>query len=209
MLKHFIWSISLLSLVSCGPRQEGNTENKAEAAVEKMEITDPAGNVERFSRRVSDYARHGEYTRTSPDGHLLESAYFVNDSLHGERVLYYATGDTQIVETYRNGYFEGPYRAYYANKQLELAGQYTANVMDGEWRRYYESGQLMEIVNFQENAENGPFQEFYENGKPKAEGFYKDGDNEHGLLKLYDESGELIRTMNCINGVCRTVWKKS
>ena len=50
--------------------------------------------------------------------------------------------------------------------------------------------------------------EYFRNGNLEAEGTYRNGDNEHGLLKLYNEEGELIKTMNCEDGVCRTVWKK-
>ena len=49
--------------------------------------------------------------------------------------------------------------------------------------------------------------EYFRNGNLKAEGSYLDGDNEHGLLKLYDETGRLIRKMECEQGVCRTFWR--
>ncbi|HHS96015.1 MAG TPA: hypothetical protein ENJ45_05440, partial [Phaeodactylibacter sp.] len=52
--------------------------------------------------------------------------------------------------------------------------------MQGTWKGYYESGALKEKVEFVDNEENGPFIEFYENGKLKAEGTYRNGDNEHG-----------------------------
>ena len=67
----------------------------------------------------------------------------------------------------------------------------------------------MEEVSFQDNQENGPFTEYHENGQLKAEGYYQEGDNEHGLLKIYDKQGELVKTMNCQHGVCRTVWEKN
>lgn len=80
--------------------------------------------------------------------------------------------------------------------------------MDSIWVRYYETGQIKEEVTFRDNDENGPFTEYYANGNLKAEGFFKDGDNEHGLLKLYDEEGVLVKTMDCKNGICKTIWKK-
>jgi antitoxin component YwqK of YwqJK toxin-antitoxin module len=84
---------------------------------------------------------------------------------------------------------------------------YKDGAMEGPWKRYYPSGQLMETVQFSNNEENGPFVEYYENGNLKAEGQYYHGDNEHGLLKLYAENGELIRKMECDSGRCRTIWK--
>ena len=44
--------------------------------------------------------------------------------------------------------------------------------------------------------------------KTKAAGNYLAGDNEHGELKLFDENGELIKKMNCNNGLCQTSWTK-
>ena len=78
--------------------------------------------------------------------------------------------------------------------------------MYGEWKRYYPNGQLMEVVTFAENAENGPFVEYYKNGNKKAEGTYRNGE-ENGLLKKFSLAGEHIRSMNCEDGICRTIWK--
>ena len=187
-----------------------NTANAPLASkdLEVVEKTDPYGNTERYTRRLDDYAKEGQYSKMSPEGELLETAQYHNDTLHGLRVIYYESGDTQIVERYENGSFSGPYKAYYEDGGVELEGAYTANSMEGTWKRYYPDGQLMEEVSFQDNQENGPFVEYHENGKIKAEGYYKDGDNEHGLLKIYDETGEMVKTMNCQHGVCRTVWEK-
>ena len=80
--------------------------------------------------------------------------------------------------------------------------------MQGIWKKYYESGKLMESVTMRDNEENGPFVEYWENGNLKAEGAYLDGDNEDGELKLYDEHGELEKTMQCERGMCYTTWKK-
>lgn len=190
----------------------GNTpaqqEPMPEDDLEVVEKTDAYGNTERYTRRLDDYAKEGKYSKMSPEGNLIETANFHNDTLNGLRVIYYESGDTQIVEHYKNGMFVGPYQAFYEGGNLELEGSYAANSMEGTWKRFYPTGQLMEEVNFQDNQENGPFTEYHENGQLKAEGYYKDGDNEHGLLKIYDEQGELVKTMNCQHGVCRTVWEK-
>ncbi|RMF21900.1 MAG: toxin-antitoxin system YwqK family antitoxin, partial [Bacteroidetes bacterium] len=126
--------------------------------------------------------------------------------LHGERRLFYPDGTVQIIEHYEHGRFEGLYQAFYPNGQLELEGRYVANEMTGEWKRYYDSGELMEIVTFAHNAENGPFREFYKNGRLKTEGTYRGGDFEHGELKKYDENGTLVQRMQCLEGICQTVW---
>lgn len=171
-------------------------------------MKDADGYVSKYTRRKENFAREGTLVVLDPQGVKIEEATYRNDTLDGLRLIFYQTGDTQIVETYRNGKFEGPFNAYYPSGQLELEGQYENDAMTGRWKRYYDSGELMEIVTFSDNEENGPFFEYYRNGNLKAEGHYLNGDNEHGSLKLYNEEGEHIKTMNCDHGVCRTIWEK-
>ena len=194
-----IWILALISLfVITGCKSK----------VEQVENIDSYGYTERYQRNKADFAKQGLYQKLDDQGRLMEEASYENDTLSGIRVLYFENGDTQIVETYREGIFDGPYRSYYESGQLNLTGHYQTNEMTGDWDRYYKNGQLMERVRFEKNAENGPFIEYYENGNLKAEGTYLNGDNEHGLLKLYDEQGELKRKMNCESGICRTTWKR-
>ena len=104
------------------------------------------------------------------------------------------------------GQFTGEYRLYHDNGELKQKGTYRNNAMTGPWETYYDNGQLKERVQFEGNMENGPFIEYHRNGKLAAEGAYKEGDYEHGELKIYNENGELIRSMLCDNGRCQTTW---
>ena len=177
-----------------------------QSKIEQVEAEDSYGYTEKYERKKADFAKHGLYEKFTADGKKLEEAHYTNDTLNGMRVLYYENGDTQVVETHRMGIFDGPFRAFYDSGELEIEGQYEANVMYGEWKRYYPNGQLMEVVTFAENAENGPFVEYYKNGNKKAEGTYRNGE-ENGLLKKFSLAGEHIRSMNCEDGICRTIWK--
>jgi antitoxin component YwqK of YwqJK toxin-antitoxin module len=174
--------------------------------IEEVTEQDEFGNVIRYERRKSDFAREGWAYTTSQDGVLMEAAHYVSDTLDGQRILFTETGDTSIVENYRAGSFAGPYRLYYENGKLKQAGNYVDNKMTGIWKSYHENGQLREEVLFENNLENGPFVEYHPNGKLAAEGAYLDGDSEHGELKIYNEQGELIRTMDCDRGRCTTTW---
>ena len=177
------------------------------SALEEVEQTTAYGYIEKFSRNKDDFAKQGRYERLTEKGQLVEEAFFTNDTLNGIRILYSEKGDTQVVESYKMGVFDGPFRSFNEDGSLSQVGNYVNNEMKGSWEKYYANGQLMEVVQFENNNENGPFIEYYENGNLKAEGAYLGGDNEHGELKLYDESGQLIRKMNCENGICRTFWK--
>jgi len=183
------------------------TASGCKSNVETVENTDAAGYTERYERRKADYAKEGKYVKLDPRGKLLEEAQYTNDTLDGYRILYYESGDTQIVEKYDMGTFSGFYKVFHPNGQKKLVGQYQNDKMTGKWRAYYENGQLKEVVTFRNNNENGPFVEYYPNGNLKAEGTYLNGDFEHGELKLYDENGNHSKTMMCNRGKCETTWQ--
>jgi len=196
MLKQLLAVLSILALVSCKEKLE-RVENRNEEGTL----------IEVYTRRVSDYAKEGLYIRYDDEGRKIEEAHYTNDTLQGERILFYESEKPHYLETYEQGLHDGPYKAYYESGEVKLEGQYVQGVMSGKWRGFYQNGQLKEVVNFKNNNENGPFVEYYPNGNLKAEGQYKDGDREHGLLKLYNEQGELKRKMECDQGRCHTIWK--
>lgn len=195
MHKYWFLALAILVLVSCKKKTE------------TVETTDEAGNKIRYERRLNDYAKEGSFLKFDPNGKKLEEAHYTNDTLDGLRILYSETGDTQIVESYKKGAFNGEYRVFHENGKLKLVGIYNNNQMTGKWQGYYDNGALKEEVLFVDNQENGPFIEYHPNGKLKAEGNYLNGDFEQGELKLYDEAGNLYRRMECDKGVCKTVWQ--
>lgn len=164
--------------------------------------------LKRFTIDENTQHKEGNYTEYDENGKLLEEATFKNDALDGIRKLYYTDGNVQYIETYQQGQYHGEYQAFHENGEVQLKGTYQENEMEGEWVAYYSNGQVKERVTFKENNENGPFIEYYESGNLKAEGSYLDGDNEDGLLQLYNEQGELERKMECIKGRCTTIWKQ-
>ncbi len=179
------------------------------ANLETVVNYDENGNlIEKYTRRKELHLKQGLYTAYYPDGSLREESRYEKDTLNGERKLYYETGQLQILENYSRGQFEGIYQAFYENGQLEQEGTYVANEMSGDWKRYYDTGELMEVVSFKNNEENGPFKEYYKNDQLKTEGTYLGGDFEQGLLKKFDENGDLVQKMQCDHGICRTIWTK-
>lgn len=198
MYKIGLLALCTLIIMSCNKK----------SPVETIENKNEAGYVERYTRRVSDYAKEGLYVKLDPKGTKIEEAQYKNDTLHGWRILYGETGDTQTLEHYHMGAFDGEFKVFYDNGKLKLQGYYEDNEMSGKWKGYYDNGKLKEEVQFQNNAENGPFVEYYDNGKLKAEGSYLNGDSEQGELKEYNNSGELIKRKQCNNGICKTMWEK-
>lgn len=175
--------------------------------IKKVEVTSGDGSVtETYHVNKSTNKKEGAYIRTNSAGTVLEESNYIDDKLDGPRKLFTEKGTLEIEEFYQLGNFEGDYKAYYENGQIELLGNYKNGAMSGVWKKYYESGSIMEEVVFINNQENGPFKEYYENGNKKAEGNYKGGDKEDGLLKLYAEDGQLTKKMKCTKGICQTIW---
>lgn len=158
---------------------------------------------------IGDSLKHGFYKRYSQGGILLEDATYSEGKLNGERIIYNAKGEKEIIEIYENDILNGPINEYHPNGKLKLTGIYTDNVLSGKVSVYYPSGNLKEEVQFEDNVEEGPFKEYHENGNLKWEGNYRNGSNEFGLIKEYNEDGELIRKMMCDErAICTTTWTK-
>ena len=193
--RFFILALTIL-MVSCNSR------------LEKVEEAGEFGEVVQYERNKKTFAKEGEFTRRTSKGKIIEKANYKNDTLHGQRILFFENGQPEIIETYQNGIFVGSYQDFHENGKVKMEGEYTNGQMEGLWKVYYANGQLKEEVNFHLSEENGPFKEYHENGKIKAEGTYLEGDNEDGLLQLYDETGTLVKKMDCKKGVCHTTWTK-
>lgn len=150
--------------------------------------------------------KHGPY-KAYTNGVLSETSNYINGKLDGERTIFYANGNPEIVETYDKDVIVGAYKTYFENGTLAQIATYENGVMQGELKTYYDSGELKEVVTMEDNQENGPFTEYYKNGKLRWEGEFLNGDNEFGLLKNYNEEGILVKKMMCDSlGVCATIW---
>ncbi len=156
--------------------------------------------------RKNPTIKNGVYKRYHEKKVLAEVAHYKNDTLDGQRILFYENGDTMSIETHLMGNFHGPFYDFHENGTLRLEMNYIDNKIEGKSKAYYDNGQLKEIVTFVANEEVGPFIEYHSNGKLKAEGNYIDGGLEQGELLLYDLNGKLEKKMDCKKGICYTTW---
>lgn len=182
--------------------------------IETVEIKEGNVIIESYTRRKSDFAKQGTYSRFSPDGKLAEKSEYENNQLHGTQEFYYPNGQVQELVNYKNGVHDGVFKSFFENGQVSQEANYVAGVWEGELKGYYENGNLKEVLQYEKGKEMGPFKEFYENGQLKTEGTYNGTDPdtefalEHGELKKYDENGVHYQTMDCSFGRCSTTWKK-
>lgn len=176
--------------------------------VRKAEIKNADGILVETFEFIEDSIRHGLQLKFD-DNKVREEATYEKGKLNGSRKIFFPSGNVEIEEIYENDVIHGPYYVYYENGNKSMDVVYTQGKMQGILKRYYETGELLEEVTMVNNQENGPFKEFYKNGQVQWEGTYKNGDKEFGLLKQFDEKGELIKKMMCNEmAVCQTIWTK-
>lgn len=182
--------------------------------IESVEVKKGDVVIESYTRRKSDFAKHGTYTRYSVEGKLLEKSEYENNQFHGTQEFYYPNGQISEVVNYKNGVHNGEFKAFFENGKISQEATYVAGAWEGELKGYFPNGNLKEVLQYANGKEMGPFIEYHENGKLKTEGTYNGTDSdtdfalEHGELKKYNENGEHYQTMDCNYGRCTTTWKK-
>lgn len=174
----------------------------------KVEADPYSGFKTTYTLNPKDQTYQGPYTKVDSSGVLLEKGVYEAGQLQGIRELYFPNGKVKVRERYTKGQMTDLYEYYFPNGQLQLQGDYVDGAMYGVWRKYNEAGKLLEEVMMVHNEEMGPFTEYYPDGKLQTQGTYLHGPNEDGILKLYDESGTLYKTMLCDSGTCVTTWQK-
>lgn len=201
-MKHIIFSIFLATLFfSCSD-------------VETVEVKDGEVIIESYTRRKSDFAKEGTYSRYSAEGKLLEKSEYKNNQLHGTQEFYYPNGQISELVNYKDGIHDGEFKAFFEDGKISQEATYVAGLWEGELKGYYPNGKLKEVLQYEKGKEIGSFIEYHENGNIKTEGTYKGADPdtefalEHGELKKYDKNGDHYQTMDCNYGRCTTTWKK-
>lgn len=153
--------------------------------------------------------KHGIFKAFDENHRITEEAEYNHDTLNGYRRIFRQNGTIEIEEHYRDGVVHGAYTVFYPNGGIEISADYQDGKMHGLLYRYYESGEIMESVTMVDNEEHGTFKEYYENGNLQWKGNYVNGENEVGLLQQFNESGDLIRKMQCDSlSICQTIWTK-
>ena len=174
----------------------------------KIEVKNDANQLTEVYYLSKDSLKEGVATAFYEEtGKVFQNTTFTKGKENGIRNTYYPSGKIEETNSFVNGEFHGDSKTFYESGQLKNQVNYVHNAMDGHWIAYYDNGQIKEKVLFRKNQENGPFIEYYKNGHLKAKGNYINGDNEDGLLMMYDKRGILIKKMQCKEGICRTIWR--
>lgn len=122
-----------------------------------------------------------------PSGRLSVSETYVNDVLHGKRIVYIVPEDPSdfsqrisIVSFYVNGLLEGDYLEYFDNGGLYVKGKYLKNRKEGLWEIYHLNGKIRSRENYTLGSRNGWCFAFDEQGKEVAKAYFSFGERLEG-----------------------------
>ena len=90
---------------------------------------------------------HGQKIIYYDTGEVAEEATYANGELHGPRKLYSVKNVVLEDLRYKNGELHGPAKIYNGKGELMSEGHYRNNKHHGNWR-YYENGKLQEEKDF-------------------------------------------------------------
>ncbi len=131
----------------------------------------------------------GSWDRFYPDGNLMATMNYVQDTTIVEATFYHPDGKTAMTQ----GKFikkkkEGNWKLWNTDGALISDENFIDSLLEGTCKYFYPGGKTLKIEEYKKGQKNGPFTEYYENGKKRAEGTYL-MDEKDGAYKAWFESG--------------------
>lgn len=169
----------------------------------------------------------GIYKDWYDDGRLAQECFFKDGVLHGECVCWFPNGNLEFKGSYDHGLKHGLHQTWFDTGNLKYEYNYKDDHLHGEVIEYYFNGNMRKRANYNMHKLDGDYYEWYHTGKPSCVAHYKNGEKhgeyrsyhgngvlmeesyfmfgkEHGQLKRYDESANLIFNRCYRNGyICR------
>ena len=96
-----------------------------------------------FEFKIDNGLKNGQY-RAVENGVIIESGYYINDTLNGEQIGYFPNGDINQIINYRMGKF-GEFKAFHENGQVKIKSDTFAN---GKHEFFDQLGEYLYTVNF-------------------------------------------------------------
>ncbi len=131
---------------------------------------------------------------------IVEEGSYENDKKAGIWNKFYPDGKIRSQITYKNDKPIGEYTLYYDNGIVEESGNWQRNKNIGEFQRNYSNGNPHQRFAFSDSGKrNGKQTYFHENGSIALLVELVNG-KESGIMKRYDEKGELSEEKSFDNG---------
>jgi antitoxin component YwqK of YwqJK toxin-antitoxin module len=175
--------------------------------------------------------KQGCWKRYYPDGTIMYTGFFVNDSPRGTFKRYFEDGKRKAIMQfsddgkisyaklfYMNGELaaEGKYIGtlkdstwnYYSyyTRTLSLVENYTAGQKNGTTKKYYDNGTVAETTEWVGNVKTGKWFQYFEDGSLRLSSSY-DNDKINGPYLVYTAPGILAIDGKYVNGNMDGKWK--
>jgi len=145
--------------------------------------------------------QNGKVVQYSNDSIKLYEAYYVNDTIVGQEIERYESGQIRAIRNYKDGVMDGVYIAYYENGNKRESRVYNLG-NSGELKSWYENGTMSYYYNPDSIYsyrwwDNGQLQEM--NYRGYINGFWKkDGtqtvNNGNGIVSYYYDNDTLRKS---------------
>ncbi len=190
VVHYFLILLTFSYACSSGTDPDESFDQKGNRVITKMYDKD---HVQFIKTYLDKSQKNYTYVSYYPDGKIMDSASYVNDTVDGKRKFYEeATGLTHI-ENYKNGILQGIHKAVYSNGICSFEGFRKNNQKVGEWEFRYANGNLI-TYEFYDSAGNlKHFRKYDEDGNlMKLSG--------SGIIGVYAEDTTVL-----LSGIYRTV----
>ncbi len=175
--------------------------------------------------------KQGWWKRYYPDGTIMYTGFFVNDSPRGTFRRYFENGKRKAVMQFSDDSKSSYAKLFYMNGELAAEGKYIGTLKDSTWnyysyythtlslvenwlagqkngitKKYYDNGIVAETSEWEGNVKTGRWFQFFEDGSLRLSSSY-DKDRINGPYLVYTAPGMLAIDGKYINGNMDGKWK--
>lgn len=133
------------------------------------------------------------------DGKLTAEGLYIDEKKNG-MWIYFSEGRKISEDNYADGSKEGMSRTFYATGEVLEEIPWKDHKRNGKYRALYTNGKPFFECFYKDDKRNGVCISYFEDGKIKLDAFYQNNLPEREW-KFYNETGELLYTLQYANGL--------
>lgn len=175
--------------------------------------------------------KQGWWKRYYPDGTIMYTGFFVNNSPRGTFKRYFENGKRKAIMQFSDDGESSYAKLFYMNGELAAVGKYIGTLKDSTWnyysyythtlslvenwlsgqkngttRKYYDNGTVAESIDWERDVKTGRWLQYFEDGSLRLSSSYEN-DKIDGTYLVYTAPGILAIEGKYINGNMDGTWK--
>lgn len=151
-----------------------------------------------FISDIESYAmdkKYGSFIEYNSSGLIIDSCFYVNDTIVGKRFYYHDNGSIDLIKSYKQGQADGEFTSYYDNGAKRSVFTYVNGDLVGDYISYYEDGSKKSFEVYVNGKEQGESYGYYRSGKIRYKYLYDNGEK-NGLAIKYDTLNRVTWSAN-------------